>query len=170
MPLKPDHKTVMPHQAADERAHTFDEVNTGYTEARAQFEASRCLQCQEAVCEGGCPVRVPIKAFLRCVAEGRFQEAFDVVKKANPLPAICGRVCPQETQCELRCVRAKKGRPVAPAVYRLTMPKWLYSSTSSGAGSPVSIRRRMAPSPPTPGFPSQLKISFRATPPAIIWS
>ncbi|HAM40841.1 MAG TPA: glutamate synthase (NADPH), homotetrameric [Candidatus Omnitrophica bacterium] len=112
MPLKPDHKTVMPHQAADERAHTFDEVNTGYTEARAQFEASRCLQCQEAVCEGGCPVRVPIKAFLRCVAEGRFQEAFDVVKKANPLPAICGRVCPQETQCEKLCHMAARFEPV----------------------------------------------------------
>jgi glutamate synthase (NADPH/NADH) small chain len=112
MPLKPSHKTGMPHQAAGERAHTFDEVNTGYTEARAQFEASRCLQCQEAVCEAGCPVRVPIKAFLRCVAEGRFQDAFELVKGAHPLPAICGRVCPQETQCEKLCHMATRFEPV----------------------------------------------------------
>ncbi len=112
MPLQPTHKTGMPHQPARERARTFDEVNLGYTDARAVFEASRCLQCQEAACEAGCPVRVPIRAFIRCVADGQFREAFNLVKGAHPLPAICGRVCPQESQCEKLCHMATRFEPV----------------------------------------------------------
>ena len=103
MPVKPAHKTAMPQQPAQARAHTFDEVNLGYTEARARFEARRCLECQEPVCETGCPVHVPIRAFLKCVADGQFQEAYELLKMAHPLPAICGRVCPQEDQCEKLC-------------------------------------------------------------------
>ena len=76
MPVKPAHKTAMPQQPAQARAHTFDEVNLGYTEARARFEARRCLECQEPVCETGCPVHVPIRAFLKCVADGPFQQAY----------------------------------------------------------------------------------------------
>ena len=112
MPLKPSHKTGMPQQEPLVRAHNFVEVNSGYTEARAEFEASRCLQCQEAACEAGCPVRVPIREFLGRVAAGRFQEAFDLVRGAHPLPAICGRVCPQESQCEKLCHMATRFEPV----------------------------------------------------------
>ena len=112
MPLKPRDKTGMPQHPPKERAKTFDEVNEGYTEARAMFEAGRCLECQIAACEEGCPVRVPIKAFLKCVSEGRFQDAYDLIKSANPLPAICGRVCPQESQCEKLCHMATRFHPV----------------------------------------------------------
>src|SRR3989338_5975565 len=112
MPLKPVKKTLMPQEPALARSHTFGEVNTGYTEVRAQFEAGRCLQCQEAACEAGCPVRVPIKAFLYHVSNGDFQEAFDLVAQAHPLPAICGRVCPQESQCEKLCHMAARFEPV----------------------------------------------------------
>jgi len=103
MPVKPATKTAMPHRAPAERTRTFEEVNLGYTPARAAFEASRCLQCQDPRCESGCPVRVPIKAFVGCVAEGRLAEAFNLIREANSLPAVCGRVCPQESQCEKEC-------------------------------------------------------------------
>ena len=113
MPLKPTCKTRMPQGAPAERARTFDEVNQGYAEPHARFEASRCLQCQEAACEQGCPVRVPIKAFIKLVADGRFREAFACITSTNPLPAICGRVCPQESQCEKLCHMATRFQPVA---------------------------------------------------------
>ena len=112
MPLRPVHKTTMPEQPALERAHNFVEVNEGYTDARAAFEALRCLQCQEPICEDGCPVRVPIRAFIKAVADGRIQEAFDMIQAAHPLPAICGRVCPQESQCEQLCHMATRFDPV----------------------------------------------------------
>ncbi|MBI1952930.1 MAG: NADPH-dependent glutamate synthase [Candidatus Omnitrophica bacterium] len=113
MPLKSVSKTAMPQQPPRERARTFDEVNLGYTEARARYEASRCLQCQEPACEAGCPVGVPIRAFLKEAADGLFQEAFGLVKGAHPLPAMCGRVCPQESQCEKLCHMAARFEPVA---------------------------------------------------------
>ena len=112
MPLKPVRKTGMPQQPAKQRAQCFEEVNSGYSEARAQFEALRCLQCQQAACEEGCPVKVPIKAFIECVANGEFQKAFDLVKLAHPLPSICGRVCPQESQCEKFCHMSTRFEPV----------------------------------------------------------
>ena len=112
MPLKAVHKTAMPEQPADLRAHNFAEVNEGYSDERAVFEALRCLQCQEPVCEDGCPVRVPIRAFIKAVADGRIQEAFDLIEAAHPLPAICGRVCPQESQCEHFCHMATRFDPV----------------------------------------------------------
>ena len=112
MPLKAIHKTGMPEQPAATRAHNFVEVNEGYTDARAAFEALRCLQCQEPLCEDGCPVRVPIRSFIKAVADGRIQEAFDLVQAAHPLPAICGRVCPQESQCEHFCHMATRFDPV----------------------------------------------------------
>lgn len=113
MPLKPVHKTGMPVQGPQVRAHNFEEVNEGYGDARAIFEAMRCLQCQEPICEEGCPVGVPIRSFIKSVADGHFQEAFDLVQAAHPLPAICGRVCPQESQCEKLCHMATRFDPVA---------------------------------------------------------
>src|SRR3989338_4222848 len=113
MPLKPVHKTGMPGQEPQVRAHNFEEVNEGYGDERAMFEAMLCLQCQEPICEEGCPVGVPIRSFIKSVADGHFQEAFDMVQAAHPLPAICGRVCPQESQCEKLCHMATRFDPVA---------------------------------------------------------
>jgi len=103
----------MPEQDPLVRAHNFQEVALGYTEAQARAEASRCLACKKPACIEGCPVRVDIPRFLALVAEGHFAEAARVIKETNCLPAICGRVCPQETQCEVKCVLGKKGEPAA---------------------------------------------------------
>jgi glutamate synthase (NADPH/NADH) small chain len=103
----------MPEQSASERVSNFSEVNLGYSADLAQREAQRCLQCRKPVCVNGCPVQIDIKEFIRLVAEGDFLAAAQVVKHDNLLPAICGRVCPQEEQCEQLCILGKKGESVA---------------------------------------------------------
>ena len=103
----------MPERPADERMLDFDEVPLGYTAEMAVAEAKRCLQCKRPLCVDGCPVKVNIPEFIKLVAEGRFSEAARKIKETNALPAICGRVCPQESQCELTCVLGKRGEPVA---------------------------------------------------------
>ncbi len=102
----------MPEQDPNVRNRNFFEVALGYTEEMAIEEAKRCLQCKTKPCIEGCPVNINIPGFIKLVAEGRFEEAYDLVRESNALPAICGRVCPQETQCEMFCVRAKKGEAV----------------------------------------------------------
>ena len=109
---KQQEKTPMPELDPAERAKTFDEVARGYTAEDAINEARRCIQCPKAPCVDGCPVGVPIPQFIEQVANGNFAEAYNLVKGANALPAICGRVCPQETQCEGVCTRGRKGEPV----------------------------------------------------------
>ena len=106
-------KTPMPTQAPDVRNHNFKEVALGYTEEQAINEAKRCLQCKKPLCVTGCPVGIPIPQFIAKVAEGDFRGAFDIISSANALPRISGRVCPQETQCEGKCVRGIKNEPVA---------------------------------------------------------
>lgn len=113
MPVKRADKTHMPMREALQRAHDFVEVNAGYTEAQAIFEAERCLRCQDPVCMQGCPVNVPIRDFIHAVAIGDFAEAARRLRSANPLPAICGRVCPQESQCEHECSMTCRFQPVA---------------------------------------------------------
>ena len=103
MPIKRAEKTAMPVREAQARAHDFREVNEGYTASQAVFEAERCLRCQDPVCVDGCPVRVPIPEFIHLVATGDMAGAARLLRSANPLPAICGRVCPQESQCEHEC-------------------------------------------------------------------
>ncbi|MGI5817633.1 MAG: NADPH-dependent glutamate synthase [Armatimonadota bacterium] len=103
----------MPERPADERVRDFDEVPLGYTPEQAIAEAKRCLQCRRPLCVDGCPVKVRIPEFLALVAEGRFSEAARKIKETNAFPAICGRVCPQETQCELTCILGKRGDPIA---------------------------------------------------------
>ncbi|MCX7736955.1 MAG: NADPH-dependent glutamate synthase [Candidatus Kapabacteria bacterium] len=103
----------MPEQDPEVRNKNFDEVNLGYDAALAMAEAERCLRCKKPVCIQGCPVAVKIPDFIMMVAEGRFKEAAAILKEDNTLPAVCGRVCPQETQCEQVCVVAKKAEPVA---------------------------------------------------------
>ena len=103
----------MPCQPADVRAHNFDEVATGYTKEMAMQEASRCLQCKKPLCMKGCPVEVPIRDFIAEVARGNFDAAYRIIKTTNSLPAVCGRVCPQEHQCEGKCILNAKGQPIA---------------------------------------------------------
>ena len=102
----------MPEQDPNVRNKNFDEVALGYTPEMAMEEARRCLHCKHRPCVGGCPVNVPIPEFIEKVAEGDFDAAYEVITRENALPAICGRVCPQEDQCEGRCVRGLKGEPV----------------------------------------------------------
>lgn len=103
----------MPEQGPEERIHNFDEVALGYSAEQTVSEAKRCLQCDDPGCIKGCPVEVDIPDFIECVQEGNFDEAIKVVRKRNQLPAICGRVCPHENQCEKFCLLGKKGDPVA---------------------------------------------------------
>jgi glutamate synthase (NADPH/NADH) small chain len=106
-------RTAMQEQDPKVRVKNFSEVPLGYTEAEAVAEAKRCLQCKKPLCGEGCPVNVKIPEFIKLVAEGKFLEAARKIKETNALPAICGRVCPQETQCEIKCILGKKGLPVA---------------------------------------------------------
>jgi glutamate synthase (NADPH/NADH) small chain len=103
----------MPHREPGVRARDFGEVNAGYCLAQAMFEAERCLRCQDPVCIDGCPVRVPIVDFMHAIAANDLRQAAELLRTANPLAAICGRVCPQESQCELECHMAKRFGPVA---------------------------------------------------------
>ncbi len=103
----------MPEQDPKVRARNFDEVPLGYPPEVAQKEASRCMQCKRPKCVTGCPVGVPIPEFIKLIAEGKFSEASQKIKEKNALPAVCGRVCPQESQCEAKCILGKKGEPVA---------------------------------------------------------
>ncbi len=105
-------KNPMPEQAPDIRNKNFLEVAEGYTEEMAVNEAMRCLKCRKKPCMSGCPVMVKIPDFIAKVAEGEFEEAYQIISETSSLPAICGRVCPQETQCEGKCVRGVKGEPV----------------------------------------------------------
>ncbi len=103
----------MPEQQSDVRNKNFKEVNLGFTEELAKMEALRCLQCPKPVCVSGCPVGVKIKDFIELVAQGDYLAAASKLKEDNALPAVCGRVCPQEEQCEANCVVGKKGESVA---------------------------------------------------------
>ncbi|CAD7766819.1 MAG: Sulfide dehydrogenase subunit alpha [Candidatus Argoarchaeum ethanivorans] len=103
----------MPEQNPEERIHNFNEVALGYTKEQAVIEASRCLQCKKPQCIKGCPVEIDIPAFIKNIAEGNFETSASELKATNTLPAICGRVCPQETQCEIECTLGKKGEPIA---------------------------------------------------------
>ena len=105
-------KTPMPSQDPNVRNSNFQEVALGYTEEMAVSEAERCLNCKNMPCVSGCPVNVRIPEFIKKVTERKFEEAYEIITSTNSLPAVCGRVCPQETQCEGRCVRGIKGEPV----------------------------------------------------------
>ncbi len=105
-------KNEMPTQDPKVRAHNFDEVALGYTAEQAMDEAARCLNCKKPVCVMGCPVQINIPAFLSKAAKGDFEGAYETISFQSSLPAVCGRVCPQESQCEGKCVRGIKGEPV----------------------------------------------------------
>jgi glutamate synthase (NADPH/NADH) small chain len=133
-------KTPMPEQAPAERIKNYDEVPYGYTPEQAITEAKRCLECARPLCVDGCPVNINIPAFLKLVAEGDFRGAINIIKEANALPAVSGRVCPQEEQCEEKCVLAKRFESVAIGRLERFAADW-----EAAQGSP-SIPE---PSPPT---------------------
>ena len=129
MPVKRVEKTPMPERDAVLRSHDFGEVNEGYGIAHAQFEAERCLRCQDAVCIDGCPVQVPIPEFIHEVAKGDMRRAAEVLRSANPLPAVCGRVCPQEVQCEEQCSVGIRFKPVAIGYLERFVADWEMAQT-----------------------------------------
>ncbi len=106
-------KNEMPSQDPNVRNKNFKEVALGYTKEQAMDEATRCLHCKHRPCVSGCPVQVHIPDFIAAVAEGDFEKAYQIISESSSLPAVCGRVCPQESQCEQKCVRGVKGEPVA---------------------------------------------------------
>ncbi len=109
----PTKKIPMPEQDPRDRSHNFDEVALGYTTEQAIAEAEKCMQCRNPKCVSGCPVEVPIRDFIGLIREGKFMEAAAKIKETNSLPAVCGRVCPQETQCEQSCIYGIRNEPIA---------------------------------------------------------
>ena len=143
-------KTPMPEQDAAIRATNFKEVALGYTVQMAQDEAARCLQCKNAPCVSGCPVNVPIRDFIAQIRQGDYAGAYATIRSQNGLPAICGRVCPQETQCESKCVRGIKGEPVGIGRLERFVADWAmeHGATVSQHPSPKGKRAAVIGSGP----------------------
>ncbi len=106
-------RMAMPVQEPSDRVKNFNQVALGYEESMALEEAARCLNCKNPLCVTGCPVAVDIPTFIGHIKEKRYQDAIDVIKRTNSLPAVCGRVCPQEIQCEAKCILSRRGQPIA---------------------------------------------------------
>ncbi len=137
-------KNEMPVQNPEVRNKNFGEVALGYTEEQAIDEAKRCLNCKNKPCVNGCPVKIDIPSFIAEVAEGNFEEAYKIITKSSSLPAICGRVCPQETQCESKCVRGIKGEPVAIGRLERFVADWHNAQPETPVEKPVSNGHKVA--------------------------
>ena len=137
-------KVLMPMQEAKERIHNFSEVTLGYTEEMALEEARRCLGCKNPACVSGCPVHIHIPAFIERVCARDFEGAYEILRASSSLPAVCGRVCPQETQCEARCVRAKKGESVAIGRLERFVADYHNRNAAISVDLPVGNGRRVA--------------------------
>ncbi len=137
-------KTPMPTRTPKERRRDFAEVAIGYTAEQAVQEAGRCLQCKHKPCTGGCPVQVSIPEFIRLVAEGDFAAAYEVISRSSSLPAVCGRVCPQENQCEKYCVRGKNGEPVAIGRLERFVADWHAAHTDQRVAKPPQNGHKVA--------------------------
>lgn len=124
-------KGKMPEQDPKIRSGNFGEVALGYTEEMARKESNRCLQCKHKPCVAGCPVNVQIPEFIKLIDEGDLDGAYEKIRETNSLPAICGRVCPQESQCEQLCVRGKKGEPVAIGRLERFVADWFMANRES---------------------------------------
>ena len=135
--MRPD-KVDMPVQDPNVRNRNFDEVALGYTEEMAVEEATRCINCKNKPCMGGCPVRVRIPEFIEKVANKEFEEAYKIITTTNGLPAVCGRVCPQESQCESKCIRGIKDEPVAIGRLERFVADWHLANSSEVADKPES--------------------------------
>lgn len=137
-------KVKMPEQDPKARSGNFTEVALGYTEEMAVKESRRCLQCKNKPCVAGCPVNVQIPEFLKLVSEGNFEGACEKIRETNSLPAICGRVCPQESQCEQLCVRGKKGEPVGIGRLERFAADWFMANKESHISCTVRNGRKVA--------------------------
>ena len=137
-------KNAMRTQAPEVRNHNFLEVALGYTEAQAIDEAKRCLNCKHKPCISGCPVGVDIPGFIQKVAQGDFAGAYEVLSRDTSLPAICGRVCPQETQCEQKCVRGMKGQSVAIGRLERFVADWKMAQPAEELEKPVPNGHKVA--------------------------
>ena len=123
-------KTAIPEQKPEIRNKNFEEVSLGYTKEMAIEEATRCLNCKSKPCMNGCPVNVAIPDFIKKISEGKIDEAYEIIKNSNSLPAICGRVCPQENQCESKCIRGIKGESVAIGRLERFVADWCLKNNS----------------------------------------
>ena len=137
-------RNEMPVQAPDVRNKNFLEVALGYSEEQAIDEAKRCLNCKNKPCVTGCPVQIDIPSFIACVAEGDFAGAYNVITKSSSLPAVCGRVCPQENQCESKCIRGKKGEAVAIGRLERFVADWHNAQPETAVEKPASNGHKAA--------------------------
>ena len=137
-------KNPMPTQEPVLRSANFDEVALGYTAEQAVDEAKRCLNCKNKPCVAGCPVKIHIPAFIELVANADFEGAYRVITEASALPAVCGRVCPQESQCEGKCVRGIKGEPVAIGRLERFVADWHNANAKGEVVAPASNGRKVA--------------------------
>ena len=137
-------KNPMPSQDPNVRNKNFEEVALGYTEAQALDEAQRCLNCKNKPCMTGCPVMVHIPEFIQEVARGDFEAAYQIIAATSALPAVCGRVCPQESQCEKYCVRGKKGDPVGIGRLERFVADWHNAHSKEAPERPASNGHRVA--------------------------
>ncbi len=144
MPNMSKQKNSMPVQAPEVRNHNYKEVALGYTQEQAIDEAKRCLNCKNKPCVGGCPVRIYIPEFIAKVAEGDFEQAYQVITRSSSLPAVCGRVCPQEMQCENKCVRGIKGEAVAIGRLERFVADYHNANCTAKAEKPVSNGHKVA--------------------------
>lgn len=134
----------MPVQDPVERNQNFQEVALGYDEAMAKAEADRCLQCKTRPCVDGCPVAIQIPDFIQAISQGRYLEAYQIISQDSLLPAVCGRVCPQETQCEAVCVRGKKGEPVGIGYLERFVADWVMHNVELPKPVITPIDRKIA--------------------------
>ena len=137
-------KHEMPTQAPEVRAHNFYEVATGYTEEMAVGEAERCLNCKNQPCVNGCPVNINIPDFISYIKNKDFEGAYNVISKTSSLPAVCGRVCPQETQCESKCTLGVKFEPVGIGRLERFVADWHNANATGKAEKPVSNGKKVA--------------------------
>ena len=144
MPNMSQKKNPMPVQDPLIRARNFEEVALGYDEATALDEAARCLNCKNMPCVAGCPVNIRIPAFIEKVREGDFEGAYKVIAESSSLPAVCGRVCPQETQCESKCVRGIKGEPVGIGRLERFVADWHNENVTEKPERPAPNGHRVA--------------------------
>ena len=137
-------KQKMPELLPDVRNKNFQEVALGYTAEQAVEEANRCLQCKNKPCVGGCPVQIDIPAFIQKVQEQDFEGAYRIISAQSALPAVCGRVCPQETQCEGKCVRGIKGEPVAIGRLERFVADWHMANATDQPQKPQTNGKKVA--------------------------
>ena len=137
-------KNEMPSQDPQVRNKNFLEVALGYTEEQALDEAARCLNCKNHPCVDGCPVNVRIPEFIQKIVEKDYEGAYQVIHQTSSLPAVCGRVCPQESQCEMHCVRGKKGDPVGIGRLERFVADWHNAHSTEAAAAPAPNGHKVA--------------------------